>query len=56
MNTRSRELVLAWLWTLYALVLAMVMLGGITRLTGSGLSMVEWRPLLGVLPPLDDAE
>lgn len=31
----------------------MVVLGGVTRLTGSGLSMVDWRPLLGWLPPLD---
>ncbi len=34
----------------------MVVLGGFTRLTGSGLSMVDWRPLMGVLPPLNDAE
>ncbi len=48
--------VCAWLWLLYGLVLTMVMLGGITRLTGSGLSMVEWRPLMGGLPPLTQAE
>ncbi len=34
----------------------MVVLGGVTRLTGSGLSMVDWRPIMGVLPPLNDAE
>ena len=34
----------------------MVVLGGVTRLTGSGLSMVEWEPILGVLPPLTEAE
>ena len=34
----------------------MVVLGGFTRLTGSGLSMVDWRPLMGILPPLTDAE
>lgn len=34
----------------------MVVLGGVTRLTGSGLSMVEWEPIMGVLPPLSDAE
>ena len=34
----------------------MVVLGGITRLTGSGLSMVDWRPVTGVLPPLGDSE
>lgn len=34
----------------------MVVLGGVTRLTGSGLSMAEWRPIMGALPPLNDAE
>ncbi len=34
----------------------MVVLGGVTRLTGSGLSMVEWEPIMGVLPPLSEAE
>jgi heme A synthase len=34
----------------------MVVLGGVTRLTGSGLSMVDWRPLMGVLPPMSEAE
>jgi len=38
------------------LVFAMVVLGGVTRLTGSGLSMVDWRPIMGWLPPLSDAE
>ena len=39
-----------------AMVLVMVSIGGITRLTGSGLSIVEWRPLVGFLPPLTEAE
>ena len=38
------------------LVAIMVVIGGVTRLTGSGLSMVEWRPLIGTLPPLNAAE
>ena len=38
------------------LVAIMVVIGGATRLTGSGLSMVEWRPLIGTLPPLNAAE
>ncbi len=42
-----------WLLVCCALVATMVVLGGVTRLTGSGLSMVDWRPLLGWLPPLD---
>ena len=38
------------------LVAIMVIIGGVTRLTGSGLSMVEWRPLIGILPPLTESE
>ncbi|MCH9696032.1 MAG: COX15/CtaA family protein [Gammaproteobacteria bacterium] len=45
-----------WLLTCCGLVFCMVVLGGFTRLTGSGLSMVDWRPLMGWLPPLGDAE
>ncbi|MDJ0948584.1 MAG: COX15/CtaA family protein [Alphaproteobacteria bacterium] len=43
-----------WLLAMCALVYAMVVLGGVTRLTQSGLSMVEWRPLLGWLPPMSE--
>jgi cytochrome c oxidase assembly protein subunit 15 len=45
-----------WLLICCGLVFVMVVLGGVTRLTGSGLSMVDWRPLMGWLPPLSDAE
>lgn len=45
-----------WLLICCALVFLMVILGGVTRLTGSGLSMVDWRPLMGWLPPLSDNE
>jgi len=48
--------VAAWLFACCALVLAMVVVGGITRLTHSGLSIVEWQPIVGTLPPLDDAQ
>ena len=51
----SRELVI-WISFLIMMVIMMVVIGGITRVTGSGLSMVEWRPLVGWLPPLDDEE
>jgi cytochrome c oxidase assembly protein subunit 15 len=44
-----------WLFLLCGLVFAMVVLGGVTRLTGSGLSMTDWRPVTGLLPPLSDA-
>ncbi len=45
-----------WLWAVYGMIVAMIAIGGITRLTGSGLSMVEWRPLMGALPPMGEAE
>jgi cytochrome c oxidase assembly protein subunit 15 len=41
-----------WLLICCALVFIMVVLGGVTRLTGSGLSMVDWRPVTGILPPM----
>ena len=48
--------VAAWLLACCALVLAMVVIGGITRLTHSGLSIVEWQPIAGALPPLGEDE
>jgi heme a synthase len=51
-RARARPTVRAWLITLAVLVLAMVALGGATRLTGSGLSITEWRPVTGAIPPL----
>ena len=45
--------VLIWLIGVYLLILFMVAVGGITRLTGSGLSMTEWHPLMGWVPPLN---
>ena len=45
-----------WLLLCAAVIFGMIMLGGMTRLTGSGLSMVEWKPLMGVVPPLSEAQ
>jgi heme a synthase len=45
-----------WLLTCCCLVYAMVVVGGVTRLTGSGLSMTDWRPVTGIVPPLSDAD
>jgi cytochrome c oxidase assembly protein subunit 15 len=54
-NTADNDRKVAtWLLACCALVFAMVVLGGVTRLTGSGLSMVDWRPVLGALPPMSD--
>lgn len=53
---RPRERAIgAWLLACCGVLLALVMLGGATRLTESGLSIVDWRPVTGVLPPLDAA-
>jgi heme a synthase len=46
----------AWLYVVAALVVAMVAVGGATRLTGSGLSITEWRPVTGIIPPLSQAD
>ncbi|TAL80803.1 MAG: heme A synthase [Beijerinckiaceae bacterium] len=51
----ARRAVRIWLWTVAALVFAMVVVGGSTRLTESGLSITEWKPITGVLPPLTHA-
>lgn len=45
-----------WLLFCCGMVFLMAVIGAVTRLTGSGLSMVEWKPLIGVLPPLSEAE
>ena len=46
----------AWLLVCCALVFAMVVVGGVTRLTHSGLSITEWQPIVGTLPPFTDAQ
>jgi cytochrome c oxidase assembly protein subunit 15 len=51
-----RHAVAAWLLACAALVFAMIVVGGVTRLTNSGLSIVEWQPIVGTLPPLTDAQ
>jgi len=50
-----RNSVLVWLKILFAMVIAMVIVGGLTRLTDSGLSITEWNVIKGALPPLNDA-
>ncbi|WP_288584173.1 COX15/CtaA family protein [uncultured Methylobacterium sp.] len=52
---RSRRAVRTWLFVMAALVVAMVAVGGATRLTGSGLSITEWKPVTGAIPPLSGA-
>ena len=56
-TTGPRDRAIAiWLLVVCAMIYAMVVLGGITRLTGSGLSMVEWDPIFGIVPPLSEHE
>ena len=45
-----------WLYVIALMVLAMVVVGGITRLTDSGLSITEWQPISGIIPPLSPAD
>jgi cytochrome c oxidase assembly protein subunit 15 len=52
----SRRAVAAWLLACAAFTFAIVVVGGITRLTESGLSIVQWQPLAGALPPLSQAD
>jgi len=53
---RSLSPVVLWLVTGCVLIACMVVIGGITRLTGSGLSITEWKPIMGALPPMSDAQ
>ncbi len=52
----SRRAVATWLFVVAAMIMVMIILGGATRLTGSGLSIMEWAPLMGALPPMSGAE
>jgi cytochrome c oxidase assembly protein subunit 15 len=55
-QSRDDQMVQAWLWFIAFLVLCMIIVGGATRLTDSGLSITEWQPLLGAIPPLTEAQ
>ncbi|KTE37944.1 MULTISPECIES: COX15/CtaA family protein [unclassified Sphingopyxis] len=56
-SSRPRPAALArWLWLVALLVIVVVAVGGITRLTESGLSITEWRPVSGVVPPTNEAD
>ncbi len=55
-KTNQNKLLTIWLLILGVMIALMVTIGGITRLTDSGLSMVEWRPFIGIIPPLSEKE
>ncbi|MFM9828938.1 MAG: COX15/CtaA family protein, partial [Sphingomonas sp.] len=50
------KLLMRWLFAVAALILLMVAVGGVTRLTESGLSITQWKPISGIIPPLNQAD
>ncbi len=56
MDYASRRQIALWLFVCSAMVFAILVVGGVTRLTHSGLSIVEWQPIIGIMPPLNQAE
>jgi len=55
-NDNFKMIIFVWLIILTIMVFAIIIIGGLTRLTNSGLSMVNWRPILGTFPPLTTLE
>jgi heme a synthase len=56
LSQRSSRPVAIWLLVGVGMIIIQVLLGGITRLTGSGLSITEWKPIMGALPPMNDQD
>jgi cytochrome c oxidase assembly protein subunit 15 len=55
-SMRSRRAISIWLFTICVMLLGLIALGGATRLTGSGLSIMDWQPISGIVPPLTHRE
>ena len=55
-NLIYRKQIMIWLVSLTIMVFLIIIIGGLTRLTDSGLSMVDWRPILGTIPPLNKSQ
>ncbi|RVD53082.1 COX15/CtaA family protein [Mesorhizobium sp. M7A.F.Ca.ET.027.03.2.1] len=55
-DLHNRALLRGWLYVVLLVLFALVLVGGATRLTDSGLSITQWKPIHGVIPPLNDAE
>ena len=53
---RRRRHLAAWFWAIAGMTLGVLIVGGITRLTQSGLSIVDWDPFMGVIPPMTEAQ
>ena len=56
LGAAKRRRLRRWFWSIAAATVAVLIVGGITRLTQSGLSIVDWQPVMGVVPPLNDAQ
>ena len=54
LNQNYKNSIMLWLITLTTMVFLIIIIGGLTRLTDSGLSMVDWQPILGTIPPLNN--
>jgi heme a synthase len=54
--SKQQKIIATWLYIGVGMIIIQVLLGGITRLTGSGLSITEWKPIMGALPPLNATE
>ena len=54
LNQNYKKSIMLWLVTLTSMVFLIIIIGGLTRLTDSGLSMVDWQPILGTIPPLNN--
>ena len=55
-KTSSDKLIANWVFIGAAMLIVQTLLGGITRLTGSGLSITEWNPIMGAVPPLNEMQ
>ena len=56
LNQNFRNSIMLWLISLTFMVFLIIIIGGLTRLTDSGLSMVNWKPILGTIPPLNNTQ
>jgi len=56
MANHSDNMIRTWFWSGAVLVFLILVIGGITRLTGSGLSMTDWKPIMGSIPPVTEAQ
>ena len=56
MTPKDKQHIRIWYWSGAVLILFILIIGGITRLTGSGLSMTDWKPIMGAIPPITEAQ